>query len=103
MDGEHREHESLVNMRTHLTVLTLAVAQLRRRHGANADIERLCAYAEDAVRNLQADIAEVQATLMQHESREESRQAHFRLRHSLNADRLETGPLPLPAHPPRDP
>jgi hypothetical protein len=102
MQRGHHEPESLVHMRTHLTIVTLAVAQLRRRHGADADIERLCAFADTALQQLKEDIAEIQAALVQQESREESRQAHLRLRQSLNADRLDTGPLSLPSHAAKD-
>lgn len=103
MHREYREPEPLVHLRTHLTVATLAVAQLRRRHGGDADIERLCGFAATALRRVQEDLAEVQAALARHEGREESRQAHRRLRRSLDDDRLETGPLPLPSPTPRDP
>lgn len=102
MDEEQREHDSLVNFRTHLTVLTLAVGQLRRRHGDTADIERLCAFAEAAIQQLNEDIAAVQAILIQGERREASRQAHLRIRPLLTTDAYsqETGPLPLPSHSP---
>lgn len=98
MDGEQREPESLVNMRTHLTVLTLAVGQLRRRHGKTDDIERLCAFADAAIQQLKADITDVEAMLFQSESREQSHMTHLRLRQSVTADsrKQETGPLGLP-------
>lgn len=97
MDREQREPKSLVNMRTHLTVLTLAVSQLRRRHGKTDDIERLCAFADAAIQQLKADITDVEAMLFQSENREESRMAHLRLRQSVNAESYsqETGPIAL--------
>jgi len=98
MDGEHREHDSLINMRTHLTVLTLALGHLQRRHGDDADIARLCRYADDAIRQLREDIAAVEATLLQAERREASRHAHLQMRQSVGTDsgRLETGSLDRP-------
>ncbi len=99
MDESH-EPEALIDMRTHLTVIALAVAQLRR-HGDTPYVERLCALADTAIQELKADIADVQEMLVHgEESREESRGAHRRLRQSLAADAYdqETGPLSLPTH-----
>ncbi len=100
MNREHREPEALVNMRTHLTVLALAVGQLRRRHGETEDIERLCASADTAIHQLTADIADLEMMLGQSEMQKQSGQAHIELRQSVTADarHQETGPLGLPPH-----
>lgn len=104
MNREHQEPESLIAMRTHLTVVTLAVAQLRRRHGGTEDVERLCAHAEDALQHLIEDIAAVEATLRGGASPGESRAPDARPGHSATrTDRLGTGPLSLPSHRPQDP
>jgi len=98
MNEPKQEPEALINMRTHLTVLTLAVGQLRRRHGKTDDIEWLCASADAAIQQLKADVADVEAMLFQSESREQSRMAHLRSRQSVTADsrKQEPGPLGLP-------
>ncbi len=102
MQSEREQQtDTLIDMRTHLTVLTLALAQLRRRYGETADIARLCAFADTAAHRLKADVADLERVRMQAESREESRGATLRLHQSLNADsyRQETGPLNLPPSP----
>ncbi len=102
-DKRRREAETLVDMRTHLTVTTLAVAQLRRRHGDSPDIARLCSYAESAITRLNEDIATMEAALSPMEGRNDSWQGPARLRPSPpgDMDSLGTGPMALPSRIPQ--
>jgi hypothetical protein len=83
MNRQHQEPDSLVNMRTHLTVAMLAVTLLRRRHDEDEDVLRLCASAETALWQLNEDIVGVEAVQARDESRDASWRAHRRLRHAL--------------------
>ncbi len=93
MENTPQEPQALIDMRTHLTVATLALAQLRRRHGDSNDVERLCSYATSAMQQLTEDITAVERILLQAEQREESRQAHLALRQSY-ADHPHHYPMP---------
>lgn len=73
MDRRHKEGEALIDLRTHLTAAMLAVAQLRRRHGACEDIARLCSSADAAMRRMREDIAAAEAALSPPSCREEPR------------------------------
>jgi hypothetical protein len=99
MEHQQSEPDVVVEMRTHLTVANLALAQLRRRHGDTPDIDRLCAYAERAIVQLKDDIASIEATLAQHERRDDHWQ-ELRSRPpriTVDAQNQETGPIDLPS------
>jgi hypothetical protein len=80
---QQREQQTLVDLRTHLTVVTLAVSQLRRRHGDTHDIDRLCSFAETAITQLKEDIAAMEPSP------------------SDDVERLGTGPMALPSPVPK--
>ncbi len=97
MGQQRQEHEALVNMRTHLTVLTLVLGQIRRRHGDSEDIGRLCTFGDKAIRQLVDDIADLEALLTHAESRNEPRPHPSP---TVDIRSLETGPLNIPSRSP---
>lgn len=95
----HQESDALIDLRSHLTVAALAVAQLHRRHGDSADIDRLCSYAEHAITQIKEDIANIEAMLWQNESHHEPSPTLLRPHNTAKFDTQgqETGPMDFPS------
>ncbi|MHB8644642.1 MAG: hypothetical protein ACYDAR_02500 [Thermomicrobiales bacterium] len=70
----------MVTIRTQLTVALLAVTQLRRKHAASADADRLLAYVVTALARITREVRTVDALMTRLEDREAIRADPLRLR-----------------------
>lgn len=96
---DSREHEELVAIRTQLTIATLAVAQLQRRHAHSGDAARLLAHIDTALQRITREARRVDTLLAHLEDRAAIEADPLRLRGRGVKETPPSGGESEPPHP----